>query len=568
MRFKIPPKQPSSFRRPARYLAGLVKGFSPDRVEWSFGLNLHTRSPDAAAAVMEATASRNTRCQAPVYHFIITFDPADAQAGKIDPRKMREVADEVVGRMGLREYQGLVYAHKDTAHPHMHFLINRIHPETGKALSRHNDGKRLTEICREIARERGLNIPRDLSKDFGRMQDDLEIETGPAEGEYWKAKREGRKADKPFSKTQILDLRRDLRPMFLESKTWDELDQKLKGKGFYLLLKGQGLILTNGTAYLKLSDLHNRDIRLPLLNERFQERFQDWLVRQAERRIKDEDRDLPYPPPKLDGMNIEQQDRAKAIHKARLEAIRRHQEQELTRGDPVDAFDAADSEYRHWLQIRETYTWSRKQVDLESKRAAALAKDPATDERRFALEERKLFDAMAGVYQDVEKAHKEWQRVEKEKGSVLALEMTKRKAKSLGAVHGFVLISFGKEEKRQAKEAVARMVKQREKWLLAKARVEVARDLRLKQQVSLDKALRDYAHWQQTAGSMDMLEEILRRKVRIRAAAMERITPQMLERSRIAEDRLHQLRKAHREYEERKRQRNRERSLERDYLER
>ncbi len=46
---------------------------------------------------------------------------------------MREIAGEAIERMGLTEHQMMIYAHKDTKHPHMHFLINRVHPQTGKA---------------------------------------------------------------------------------------------------------------------------------------------------------------------------------------------------------------------------------------------------------------------------------------------------------------------------------------------------------------------------------------------------------------------------------------------------
>lgn len=121
---------------------------------------------------MGADQARSVRCEQPVYHFVITFDPKDRAAGKIDPDKMQSIAGQVLERMGLKDYQGLIYAHRDTKHPHMHFLVNRVHPETGKAYSRHNDGRRLTEICREIAREHGLNIPRDLAQEQTRQRID------------------------------------------------------------------------------------------------------------------------------------------------------------------------------------------------------------------------------------------------------------------------------------------------------------------------------------------------------------------------------------------------------------
>ena len=570
MRFKIPDRQPDSFRLSARYMAGLTAGYSPDRVEWSFTLNLYTDTPDAAAAMMSATAARSTRCQAPIYHFVISFDPKDAEKGKIDARKMQEIAHDVIKRMGLKEYQGLVYAHNDEPHPHMHFLINRIHPVTGKALSRHDDGRRLTEICRDIARERGLNIPRDRNKerekakDLSREErlrvDDLNI---PTEGEYWKAKRDGREADQSFSKERILELRKELRPLFDKAMDWEELDSMLRHKGYLLLPKGQGLIITDGIGYLKLSDLKSKDIRLPALNARFQERFQEWAAGQTELRIREEERDLP-PPPKLDGLDKEARDRAKAIYKAKVDAAISRRDHKTARLDPVEALDLADSEYQHWLQLKENFAWSERTALQEQRRYEREAREPVLAEKQFAEEEAKLIESMAGVYHNVDKAHAEWKRLEAEKGSALALEAIAKKPKSLGAVHSHIWFSIGKDEKVAASHAIAKMVAQRRKWLQAKSRLDAARDRQITQKAALDKAVRDFQYLQQIAGSPDKLREILLRKIKVRAATLARVTPRMLERSKVAEDRLYHLRKAYRDFEERKRSRDRERFLERD----
>jgi MobA/VirD2-like, nuclease domain len=196
MRFKIPAKQPGSFRLSAAYLAGHSKGQTPERVAWAEARNLQTENPRAAAAIMEATAAQNLRCKKPVYHFVLSFDPKDARRGKVPPEVMQEIANEAVERLGLTEHQMLIYAHKDTKHPHMHFLVNRIHSQTGKAFDRHNDGRNLTRLCRDIAKERGLNIPLDRARikerervdDFDELSK-LKREPPPPpnikEGEYW-----------------------------------------------------------------------------------------------------------------------------------------------------------------------------------------------------------------------------------------------------------------------------------------------------------------------------------------------------------------------------------------------
>ena len=108
MRFKVPKQQPESFRASALYLAGRTAGHSPERVEFVEARNLLTTDPNGAALVMDATAAKSARCRQPAYHFIITFDPKDAAAGKVTPEVKRKVADAILRDMGLTEHQALV----------------------------------------------------------------------------------------------------------------------------------------------------------------------------------------------------------------------------------------------------------------------------------------------------------------------------------------------------------------------------------------------------------------------------------------------------------------------------
>ena len=93
MRFKVPRRQPESFRASALYLAGEIKGLSPDRVEFVEVRNLFTDNARGASAVMEATAAKSVRCKQPAYHFMITFDPKDAAAGKVTPELIKSLFD-------------------------------------------------------------------------------------------------------------------------------------------------------------------------------------------------------------------------------------------------------------------------------------------------------------------------------------------------------------------------------------------------------------------------------------------------------------------------------------------
>ena len=141
-----------SFRVLAAYLANGRSGEEQERVAWTASRNLATEDPELAATFMRATAARSDRVEKPVYHVALSFDPNDS----VDRAAMERVAVRVLDRLGLAEHQALIVAHRDRAHAHLHLLVNRVHPETGKAWERWKDRPLIQEVLREEERTLGL----------------------------------------------------------------------------------------------------------------------------------------------------------------------------------------------------------------------------------------------------------------------------------------------------------------------------------------------------------------------------------------------------------------------------
>ncbi len=141
-----------SFRALAAYLANGRSGKEQERVAWTASRNLPTEDPELAATFMCATAARSDRVETPVYHVALSFDPNDP----VDRAAMERVADRVLDRLGLGEHQAIIVAHRDRAHAHLHLLVNRVHPETGKAWERWKDRPLIQEVLREEERSLGL----------------------------------------------------------------------------------------------------------------------------------------------------------------------------------------------------------------------------------------------------------------------------------------------------------------------------------------------------------------------------------------------------------------------------
>lgn len=135
-----------------RYLLHGRSGEEHSRVAWTMQRNLALDDPERAAVLMRATAAQNHRVEQPVYHLVVAFDPSDRPS----PDVIRQVVDRLLDELRLKDHQILIVAHRDRAHPHLHIVVNRVHPETGRAWDRWNDHTIAERALRILERRLGL----------------------------------------------------------------------------------------------------------------------------------------------------------------------------------------------------------------------------------------------------------------------------------------------------------------------------------------------------------------------------------------------------------------------------
>ena len=238
----------------ARYLVFGRSGKERERVAWTAGRNLDTDDPEVAAALMQATANANLQVESPVYHLTINFDPADP----VTPERMQAVADRVLADLGLAEHQALMVAHRDRAHPHVHIMVNRVHPETGLAWNRWQDRPKIERALRELEQELGL---REVSGRLYQLDGQQPPERAPlTSGERRQAERTGDPAFPDRVRAHLAELR--------ATRSWEDLEATLARHGLRLERKGQGLVITDGKYQIKASRVA-RDLSLKRLEQRF-----------------------------------------------------------------------------------------------------------------------------------------------------------------------------------------------------------------------------------------------------------------------------------------------------------
>lgn len=137
------------------------------------------------AYVKAANPFRGRKGTKPVYSLSLSFPPGDPHATKAN---MLKAADEVRGVLGLGEHQCLIVEHTDTKHPHVHLIINRVHPRTGKFASLANDRLKLSDWALDWERRHGKVVCPAREPNRETRRDNAEVKrTARARGEPVKA---------------------------------------------------------------------------------------------------------------------------------------------------------------------------------------------------------------------------------------------------------------------------------------------------------------------------------------------------------------------------------------------
>lgn len=144
----------TSFKGAAAYYLHDKKAHTSERVAFTHTENLPTTDPDLAWKIMARTADNQQaikraagqvatgrKLKQSVYAYSLSWSPDENP----DQATMIEAGRQTIKALGLDGHQVLMVAHNDEPHPHIHLIVNRVHPETGIAAKHSNDHLRLSE---------------------------------------------------------------------------------------------------------------------------------------------------------------------------------------------------------------------------------------------------------------------------------------------------------------------------------------------------------------------------------------------------------------------------------------
>ena len=128
---------------------------------------------DQAYLKMQAGVKRGGRvCEEPVKTLSLSWHKDDRPT----PEHMIESADALLKHMGWDAHQAVLVGHNDTEHRHIHVVLNRVNPDTGRTLDDYREQKRAQEWALQYERkqdqvrceQREINAARQAEKSGGR----------------------------------------------------------------------------------------------------------------------------------------------------------------------------------------------------------------------------------------------------------------------------------------------------------------------------------------------------------------------------------------------------------------
>ncbi|WP_175484967.1 relaxase/mobilization nuclease domain-containing protein [Jannaschia pohangensis] len=149
-----------------------------NRVAWVSTRNLMTDDSLIARNIMFATAmsaeglkreagikATGRKTTKPVQELTLAWHPGETPTRA----EMESAANEVIKLLGIEEHQIAIYCHRDRPHPHIHLLINRVHPHTGKTATFPNAHRKLDKWANQYELRRGNIVTKQRAAKFRRM---------------------------------------------------------------------------------------------------------------------------------------------------------------------------------------------------------------------------------------------------------------------------------------------------------------------------------------------------------------------------------------------------------------
>lgn len=215
-------------------------------------------------AEMIALSEEALRSKDPIDHYVLSWREGERPT----PRQIEKAMDILLDEFGMDAHQCLYGLHRDTDNFHLHVVLNRTDPLSGRA-ERINKGFDIEALHRAVARiEHAQGWARE---EHGRYEvlDEGVVRSESPEKETVRKPSRIRDAERRTGEKSALSIAQERVPKIArEATSWQDLYGKLAGQGMAYRLRGAGAVLLMGEAPVKPSNV-DRKLGLSALEKRW-----------------------------------------------------------------------------------------------------------------------------------------------------------------------------------------------------------------------------------------------------------------------------------------------------------
>ncbi len=248
---KIPPgrrDKKSSFKDLTNYCLGIT-GHAKGTVMHVGMRNLNS-PPEKAYLEMEGLSYENVRCKNPAFHFILSWRAEESPTNE----QVDEAVNIALSELDLQECQALWALQSDTDNLHVHVAVNRISPESYRAIKPAGGWtkKALERAARKIEITQGWEV--EQSGRYAVNASGQIVEKQEAERTLPEVSQTARDTEAHTGSESLeRQAKREVAKILGTAGSWSELHERLGAKGYELERRGNGAILKCGNRNVKLS---------------------------------------------------------------------------------------------------------------------------------------------------------------------------------------------------------------------------------------------------------------------------------------------------------------------------
>lgn len=120
-----------------------------------------------AVKCIEALQAVKKSQQDSTYHLVLSFKAQD----NLTQEKLRYIEAQCCAALEMEEHQRMAAFHQDTDNPHLHIIINQIHPTTLRRVTPYYSFQKLSRFCKRMEQELGLQIDNHIPEKEAMKQD-------------------------------------------------------------------------------------------------------------------------------------------------------------------------------------------------------------------------------------------------------------------------------------------------------------------------------------------------------------------------------------------------------------